>query len=172
MSFHEAPVHLTIGLVICASLLLLRFVRLFGQPPLIGDMLAGLLVGIGLNHVSATLDESNRSLAINIAASLEHLGTIGLVFVVVNALFYAPRNDISGHSTSNAKAVFIVTLTNCIPSLLIGAWLAIQYAASHDIAATPSFLILIGVSMSISAVPVLAGILKELNLQQREQQKM
>ena len=49
MSHHEVSVHLTIGLVILASLILHRVARLLGQPPLIGDMLAGLLVGIALN---------------------------------------------------------------------------------------------------------------------------
>ncbi len=165
MSHHEVSVHLTIGLVILASLILHRVARLLGQPPLIGDMLAGLLVGVALNLMGKLFFDSTSSLATATARSLEDLGAIGLVFIVVKALFHAPRSDAATEGISNARAVIAITLTNCLPSLLIGGWLAVQYASAHELRATPAFVILIGVSMSISAVPVLAGILVELGLQ-------
>ena len=165
MSTHEAPIHLTIGLVILASLILHRVARLLGQPPLVGDMLAGLLVGVALNLMGTLFFDASNSLAKTTAASLEDLGTIGLVFIVVNALFHAPKNDAESGGISNTRAVLAVTLTNCLPALLIGGWLAVKYASAHELSATPAFIILIGVSMSVSAVPVLAGILVELKLQ-------
>ena len=165
MSTHEAPIHLTIGLVILASLILHRVARLLGQPPLVGDMLAGLLVGVALNLMGTLFFDASNSLAKTTAASLEDLGTIGLVFIVVNALFHAPKNDAESGGISNTRAVLAVTLTNCLPALLIGGWLAMKYASAHELSATPAFIILIGVSMSVSAVPVLAGILVELKLQ-------
>lgn len=165
MTAFESPVHLVIGLVILASLVLHRAARFFGQPPLIGDMFAGLLVGIALNLVGKAFGDSSGTVATSTASSLEHLGTIGLIFIVVNALFHAPSNNTTGDRATNSQAVLIVALTNCVPALLIGGWLAVQYATAHDMPATPAFIILIGVSMSISAVPVLAGILAELGLQ-------
>ena len=70
MSTHEAPIHLTIGLVILASLMLHRVARLLGQPPLVGDMLAGLLVGVALNLMGALFFDASNSLAKTTAASL------------------------------------------------------------------------------------------------------
>jgi len=165
MSMLEAPVSLTIGVVILSSLILHRLARVFGQPPLIGDMCAGLLVGVALNFVGKAFESSSSNLANSTAVSLVHLGEIGLIFLVVNALFHAPRGNSVKGGASDARAILLVTLTNCIPPFLIGGWLAIQYASAHELPATPAFLILIGVSMSISAVPVLAGILVELGLQ-------
>ena len=165
MSMLEAPVSLTIGVVILASLILHRLARLIGQPPLVGDMCAGLLVGVALNFIGKAFENSSSTLANSTAVSLVHLGEIGLIFLVVNALFHAPRGNAVTEGVSEVKAVLLVTLTNCIPPFLIGGWLAIQYASAHGLPASPAFLILIGVSMSISAVPVLAGILIELGLQ-------
>ena len=164
MNAIESPIHLVIGLVILASLILHRVARLFGQPPLIGDMLAGLLVGVALNLIGKAFGDASGTLATSTANSLEHLGTIGLVFIVVNALFHAPSNHTADDGATSGKAVLMVTLANCVPSLLIGGWLAVQYATAREMPATPAFIILIGVAMSISAVPVLAGILVELGL--------
>ncbi len=166
MSTLEAPIALTIGVVILASLALHRLARAFGQPPLVGDMCAGLLIGVVLNFIGKAFENTSSTLANSTAHSLVHLGEIGLIFLVVNALFHAPRgNTETSGGASDSKAVLLITLTNCVPPFLVGGWIALQYASAHDLPASPAFLILIGVSMSISAVPVLAGILIELGLQ-------
>lgn len=63
----ESPIHLVIDLVILASLILHRVARLFGRPPLIGDMLAGLLVGIALNLIGKAFGDASGTLATSTA---------------------------------------------------------------------------------------------------------
>lgn len=165
MSSLEVPIHLTVGGVMLASIVLHRAVRVFGQPQVIGEILAGLVVGVALNLIGEAFGGVSGALARSTASTLDHIGTIGLVFVVVNALFRAPPSAQSADESTGRKTVLIVTIANSVPALLVGGWLAFEYSRARDIAPTPAFVLLVGVAMSISAVPVLARILAELNME-------
>lgn len=164
MSTLDIPVHLAVGGVILASLMLHRAARFLGQPQVVGEILAGLVVGIALNSFGEALGGTSGALARSTAVALDDLGTIGLVFVVLNALFLAPPTSKASDKSTGRRAVLVVALANCLPALITGGWLATRYASAHALTATPAFVLLVGAAMSISAVPVLARILVELDL--------
>ena len=164
MSTFDTPIHLTAGGVILASLMLQRAARFLGQSQVVGEILAGLVVGIALNSFGEALGGTPGELARSTAVALDDLGTVGLVFVVLNALFLAPPTSKASDKSTDLRAVLVVVLANFLPALLAGGWLATRYVSAHALSATPAFVLLVGAAMSISAVPVLARILVELDL--------
>lgn len=165
MTAAEVPIPLTVGGVILASVLLHRAVRVFGQPKVVGEIFAGLAVGVALNAFSGLFGDSSGLLAKSTATALDSIGSIGLVFIVLNALFQSSSQNGELQRSVNSRAVLTVTLANTVPSFVVGAWMAVKYAESRDLQATPAFVLLVGTSVTISAVPVLARILAELHLE-------
>ncbi|CAN5413929.1 hypothetical protein BH09PSE5_BH09PSE5_50430 [soil metagenome] len=158
----ELPIFLLLGGILLVSLVCRRAAGIVGQPQVVGEILAGLAVGLLLAHSAATGDAAAAGSTRSLSRSISLLGDFGLVFMVVNALF----QDHVGKAltVTRDRTVLVVTAANIVPAALCAAWLGFNYADSHAIESKSAFVLLIGVAASISAVPVLARMLDELKL--------
>jgi Kef-type K+ transport system membrane component KefB len=157
----EFPIHLVIAGVLAVSLLFRGLATKVGQPQVVGEILAGLVVGLGLSTIGHQIGMPDV-LFQSLSSSLNLLGNFGLVFLVMNALFNNP-SDLN-LSKEGKRTVLYVTLANVLPSFIGGGWLGYQYAMAHAIETKSAFILLVSVASSMSAVPVLARILSELKL--------
>ncbi len=137
------------------------FISKFSQPPVIGEILAGILLGpslLGLffPEFSALLFPEHSF------ANLHFLSQIGLIlfmFVVGMELDYDKLKK-------QSKASMVISHISIIFPFFLGTLLAYVIYPSfvtEDISFT-AFALFIGITMSITAFPVLARILKDRNL--------
>jgi Kef-type K+ transport system membrane component KefB len=122
--------------------------RRFDQPPVVGEIVAGILVGPTLWHgtLSATL------FPIDVRPFLTALADVGVaLFMFVVGLDFEP-------STLNGKrhvTVAIAIGSMALPFAL-GALLAVGVAPSHAHGHPLGFVLFLGAAMSVTAFPVLA----------------
>lgn len=127
-----------------------------GQPPVIGEMVAGLL--LGPSFFGWLMPESSAALfAGPTLPALNALSQLGLVLFM---FFIGVRVDV--HKVEAKRTVAMVTsATSIVIPFALGAWLASQL---HDRLApsgvgTLPFALFFGAALSITAFPVLARIL-------------
>lgn len=127
-----------------------------GQPPVIGEMVAGLL--LGPSFFGWLMPESSAALfAGPTLPALNALSQLGLVLFM---FFIGVRVDV--HKVEAKRTVAMVTsATSIVIPFALGAWLAYQL---HDRLApsgvgTLPFALFFGAALSITAFPVLARIL-------------
>jgi Kef-type K+ transport system membrane component KefB len=161
MSMTAAQVgSLLAGLAVIVTLarLLGAVFRRIGQPPVVGEILAGVLLGptffgLGLeNHLFP---------AVQVRPALEGLANVGLVlfmFIVGYEL------DTSMTRSQSGQAVAI-SLGSIVVPLGLGTGLGFWLASQQHIAKHVPFALFIGVAMSITAFPVLARILTDRGMQ-------
>ncbi|HZN37652.1 MAG TPA: cation:proton antiporter [Planctomycetota bacterium] len=135
--------------------------RLFGQPPVIGEMLAGILLGpsaFGLlaPAASAFLFPASISPMLNIIAQV---GVVLFLFLVGLELDTAVLKKRTQASVAVSHASIVV------PFVLGGALALLLYPrlSSNDVPFL-AFALFVGVSMSVTAFPVLARILTDTGL--------
>jgi Kef-type K+ transport system membrane component KefB len=158
----------TLAVVIALGTLLARLFRYVGQPPVIGEVVAGILLGPSLlgaispdaMHLlipSRATDPHGQVPAAMMAVS--QLGVILYMFLVgldLNAARLAGK----------ARAAMAVSHSSIIAPFLLGSLLALGLypAYSHRGVPFTSFALFMGVAMAITAFPVLARILTDRNL--------
>jgi Kef-type K+ transport system membrane component KefB len=162
---HEAPgddalrqVLTALAAVVIAGRLAARLLARIGQPPVIGEVVAGILLGpslIGEKASSLVLPAS----AAPVLGVIAQLGIILYMFIVglqLNAGLVRRRAQ-SVVATSHASI--------CLPFVL-GALLALYLypRLSNQGVSFTSFALFLGVAMSITAFPVLARILSDRGL--------
>jgi Kef-type K+ transport system membrane component KefB len=157
----ELPLFMFLGVTLVVVLCFRRLAAAVGQPQVIGEIAAGLVMGAVLAAGGAWWDEA-RFRSASLLPSLSMLGDFGLIFLVVNALL-ADRAEAPVPRGAGWRAGCL-TLANVLPAFLATACLAHWYARSHEIASPAAFVVLISAACSISAVPVLARLLAELGL--------
>ncbi len=141
------------------------FQRFLGQPSVIGEIFAGLALGPSLlGAVSPALQAF--ILPVDAAPFISMIAKVGVVlFMFLVGLELDPRM-----SRKHGQATLIISHTSIIIPFLLGAMLALvlypRYA-SQDVDFTV-FSLFIGVSMSVTAFPVLARILTDLGAQRTE----
>ncbi|WOB51074.1 cation:proton antiporter [Xanthomonas hydrangeae] len=147
-----------LGLARACGALLQRF----GQPPVIGEMAAGLL--LGPIAFGAWLPDLHGVLfASNSLPPLSGLANIGVVLFmfIVGVELRAPEG-----TTAQVRASILVGLSGIVLPLLLGLaaapWLFARFAP-QGIGFWP-FALFIAAAMSVTAFPVLARILKDRNL--------
>ena len=153
---------LTQLLVILASARLAgRIVRSAGQPPVIGEMLAGLALGPPV--LGALAPGTMRALfpdgGMVPLATLSQLGVILFMFVV------GLRLDLTALRGRVRSAIAISHASIVVPFVLgagLGTWLHPDLAG-RGVARLP-FVLFCGAAMSVTAFPVLARILADRNL--------
>lgn len=149
---------LALAAVIVVGQLLGRLLRLLGQPPVIGEVIAGILLGpslIGTEFSQQILpDDVAPYLAI-----IAQLGVILYMFVVGLEL------DIAALRREAPSAVAIALAGMVIPFLL-GAALALALFVDWAPPRVPftSFSLFLGVALAVTAFPVLARILADLRM--------
>jgi Kef-type K+ transport system membrane component KefB len=152
---------LQIIVIIVAARLFGAIFRRLGQPPVMGEMVAGIalgpsVLGLVLPQATAFLFPPNSMTTL---AVFSQVGVVLFMFVVGMEL------DLQ-HVRERASAAIMVSHVGIIVPFLLGAALALVLYGS---VATPgtsfsAFALFMGIAMSITAFPVLARILKDRGL--------
>ncbi len=150
--------------IFIASRLCSAIAKKVGQPQVIGEIIAGLLLGPSLfgslfPKIFDWVFPSNSSMVLNI------LSQIGLIFLMFQI---GLEFDFSHLQKQNIKKnVFLISAMGILFPFALG-WLFGEY--SHSILAPTvnefGYKLFIGTAMSITAIPILGRIMMELNLTQ------
>jgi Kef-type K+ transport system membrane component KefB len=153
---------LALAVILVASRLVGAVFRRLGQPPVIGEVLAGILLGPSLlGRVSpAALAFLLPPVVLPYLGILAQVGVILFMFLV--GLELDPRLLRSG-----TRATVAISQAGILVPFLLGSLLALwlyPMLASRDVPFT-AFALFLAVSMSITAFPVLARILTDRGMQ-------
>ncbi|MEU0213665.1 cation:proton antiporter [Streptomyces sp. NPDC006265] len=162
MSDPLLPVLLAVPVVVLACQAGGRAVRLLGQPPVIGEILAGILLGPSLlGWLAPTVQQ--HLLPPSVLPVTSALGTLGLLaFLFLTGL----ELDLRSLRTTRG-AVAAVSLTGLLLPMALGAALAAAlypHFAPDGVERLP-FTLFVAVALSITAFPVLARILADRGLE-------
>lgn len=153
---------MTLVAVIALGWLLSTLFRYLGQPPVIGEVVAGIALGPSLlgqlwpDATSFLLPDSSAPF-LNVVAQI---GIVLYMFLVGLELDPAMLRE-------RTKATITISHASIVLPFVLGSALALflyPRLASHDIPFT-SFALFLGVAMSITAFPVLARILTDRGMQ-------
>ncbi len=152
---------LALVVIICATRLGGELAKKISQPPVIGETIAGILLGPSLLGLLAP-GVSAYVLPTSISPQLSIVAQIGIILYMflVGLEIDLPSLRKSAHSTISISHASIV-LPFMLGSIL-SLWLYDTYAPPQ--VNFTSFALFLGVSMSITAFPVLARILTDQNL--------
>lgn len=145
-------------IIVGGAALARRAMRALRQPPLLGELLLGLLLGPSLlgwawpEAEAVFFPEENRPL-------LEALAWIGIILFI-----YSVGSELEW-TRSEARPIFFVAMGGLIVPFVLGSVLALR-APSWFFPGAPSFegMIVLGIVMSVSAIPVLGRLLRETGL--------
>ena len=152
---------LQIVVIVVAARLVGTLFRRMGQPAVIGEMLAGILLGPSL--LGLLFPDALGFLFP--AASLGTLKLLSQVGVILFMFLVGMDLDLR-HLREKAHAAVMVSHASILLPMLLGVGLALFLYASQAPAgvAFTSFALFMGIAMSITAFPVLARILEERNM--------
>jgi Kef-type K+ transport system membrane component KefB len=152
------PVLLCLATVIALGRLMGRLLAHLGQPPVIGDVLAGIMLGPSL------LGYFHPKLPgwILPPDAAPHVGIIAQ-FGIILYMFLVGLELNAGLLRQRAHATVAVSHASIVAPFLLGAALALLLypRLSHDGVPFTSFALFMGVAMAITAFPVLARILTD-----------
>jgi Kef-type K+ transport system membrane component KefB len=159
--------HILIALaaVVVAGRGLGRLFRRFGQPPVVGEVIAGILLGPSL------LGRIAPGLAAFVLppSVAPHLGVIAQLGVMLY-MFIVGLELNASHLRHRAHATVAISHASIVAPFVLGSLLALYLyprLATSDVSFT-SFALFMGVAMSITAFPVLARILTDRNMASTE----
>lgn len=140
----------------CASL----FARI-GQPPVVGEMFAGIMLGPSLFGALAPVTAA----ALFPPTSLSPLSTVSQIAVVIFMFGVGTELDVS-RLRSHATAAIAISQAGIVVPLLLGTALGSALHGAYAPAGVGrwTFALFIGVAMSITAFPVLARIVADRGL--------
>ncbi|MEW1691409.1 cation:proton antiporter [Streptomyces sp. NPDC091265] len=162
MSDPLLPVLLAVPVVILACQAAGRAVRLLGQPPVIGEILAGILLGPSLlGWLAPSLQHHLLPPSVlPITSALGNLGLLAFLFLIGLEL------DLRTLRTTRG-AIAAVSLSGILLPMALGAALAsalYPHFAPAEVGRLP-FTLFVAVALSITAFPVLARILADRGLE-------
>jgi len=149
---------LQIILIILAARLTAALFRKLGQPPVMGEMVAGIVLGpsvLGLLSPAAML-------FLFPPASLVPLELLSQIGVVLFMFVVGMELDVQ-HLREKAGAVIMISHASIVVPFLLGTTLALVLYESLAPAGTSfiAFALFLGIAMSLTAFPVLARILED-----------
>lgn len=149
-----------VAIIVLARLVGLVF-RRFGQPPVVGEIAAGILLGPSLLGRLAP-QATAFLLPASIVPQLRTLADIGVIIY----MFLVGIDFDLGHLRKRTQSAIVVSHASIVTPFVLGAMLAVWL---YERWAPPSigfgiFASFIGVSMSVTAFPVLARILTDRGL--------
>lgn len=144
---------LDLSIIIGAARLFGAVARRVGQPPVVGEILAGVLMGPTLFGTAIT----GTMFPAEIRLALDSLANVGLVLFMFIVGYELDKRMLRG---SGRTAVGVAICSVALP-LAGGTLLALWLADRHDVARVPPFALFIGVAMAITAFPVMARILTD-----------
>ncbi|HEY6804657.1 MAG TPA: cation:proton antiporter [Pyrinomonadaceae bacterium] len=148
-------------LIIAAAKIVAALFSRIGQPPVMGEMVAGIALGPSL--LGWLFPQASAFLFP--ASSMTTLGVLSQIGVVLFMFVVGAELDLQ-HLKEKASSAIMVSHASIIVPFLLGSALAISLYSSlaPDNTAFMPFALFMGVAMSITAFPVLARILKDRNL--------
>jgi len=162
----------TLAAVVALGAVLSRLLRFFGQPPVIGEVIAGILLGpsllgaiwpegLDLLIPSAASDPHGR-----VPAALKAVSQLGVILY----MFLVGLELNAARMAKRAHAAVAVSHASIVLPFVLGSALAIGLypVFSHDGVPFTSFALFMGAAMSITAFPVLARILTDRGLDKTE----
>jgi Kef-type K+ transport system membrane component KefB len=160
----DALVHVLVALtaVLITGRLLGLLFRYIGQPPVIGEVVVGILLGpsvLGRLWPEAAAFVMPTSVA-------PYLGVLGQLGVILY-MFLVGLELNAGHLRDRARAVVGISHASIVVPFILGAALALilyPRLSSREVPFT-SFALFVGVALAITAFPVLARILTDRKMQ-------
>jgi Kef-type K+ transport system membrane component KefB len=145
-----------LAIIILLARLLGALARRLGQPPVVGEIVAGILLGPTLLHgqITATLFPAA------LKAPLSALASLGLVLFMFVVGYEVDLLLIRGR----ARVAASVSVASIALPLVLGAALGVWLAHRYHVKNVGTFVFFIGISMSVTAFPVLARILVDRGL--------
>jgi Kef-type K+ transport system membrane component KefB len=142
-----------LAIIILLARLLGMAAKRLGQPPVLGEIIAGILLGPTLFHgkIAATLFPAALKLPLS---ALANLGVVMFMFTVGYQL---DKRLFRGHERVAAS----VSVSSVILPLSLGTWLGVWLAGRHHVHDVLPFALFVGTAMSVTAFPVLARILTD-----------
>ena len=124
-----------------------------GQPPVLGEIIAGILLGPTLfdGKITATL------FPITVRPALSALANLGVVMFMFAVGYLLDLRLIRGRE----RVAVSVSVSSIILPLSLGAWLGAWLASRHHVHQVLPFALFVGTAMSVTAFPVLARILTD-----------
>jgi K+:H+ antiporter len=148
--------------VIVVGLILAKCFAYLGQPPVIGEVIAGILLGPSLLGPEA----SALILPTTIAPFLGVIAQLGVILYM-----FTVGLSLQGERLKHrARAAVAISHASIVVPFLLGALLALNLYPQLSSREVPfsSFALFMGVAMSITAFPVLARILTDRGMMQTE----
>src|SRR5215472_6832251 len=144
-------------IIILARLFGLAAKRL-GQPPVLGEITAGILLGPTLfdGKITATL------FPVTLRPALSALASLGVVMFMFVIGYELDLRLLRGRERVAAS----VSVSSVILPLALGTWLGVWLASRHHVHQVLPFALFVGTAMSVTAFPVLARILTDRGLHQ------
>jgi Kef-type K+ transport system membrane component KefB len=152
---------ITLGAVIVLGRVIGRLFRRVGQPLVLAEMIAGMLLGPTI--LGAVWPEAQRAiLPVQVIPFLDVVAKLGIVFYMFLVGLELDLTLIRRH----VNAMVMTSHASIVLPFVLGALLSVYLYprfASGDVPFT-SFTLLVAIAMSITAFPVLARILSEVGL--------
>ncbi|MFI8889322.1 cation:proton antiporter [Streptomyces paradoxus] len=158
MTSHQT-VMLMVGLALILTLahLLGRLARRCGQPAVIGEILAGILLGPTLLHGAL----SETLVPVDTRPMLTALGNLGIALFMFLVGLELDYRLLRGNGRTTAG----VAVGSIVCAFGLGVLLALYLWNDHTVEHRLAFLLFIGAAMSVTAFPVLARILTDQGIQ-------
>ena len=149
---------LALAAVVITGRVLGTIFRFIGQPPVIGEVVAGILLGPSfLGAVSH--DTYTFVLPASVAPGLGLIAQLGVVLYMFLVGIELDTEGLKGQLRSTVG----IALTSIVVPFALGVWLATRLYQDWSPSGVPftHFMLFLGVAMSITAFPVLARILAD-----------
>lgn len=158
MTTHQTVMTMVgLALILVLAHLLGRLARRCGQPAVLGEILAGVLLGPTLFHGAL----SDAVFPSDVRPMLSTLGNLGVALFIFLVGLELDHRLLRG----NKRAAFGVSVGSIVCSFGLGAVLAVWLWNDHPLGSRLGFVLFIGAAMSITAFPVLARILTDRGIQ-------
>lgn len=148
-----ARLFLALGIVLAAAGLCGFLARRLGQPPVIGEIVAGVVIGSGLLPAVVT----EPVLGGDVPGLLGGLADVGLALFMFGLGHELDPGELRGR----ARTVVSVAAGSAVLPLAGGCLLALALAEEHGPSGRTGFVLFTGVAMAVTAFPVLARILAD-----------
>jgi len=142
-----------LAIIILLARLLGMAAKRLGQPPVLGEIIAGILLGPTLfeGKITATL------FPITLRPSLTALANLGVVVFMFAVGYQLDLHLFRGRERGAAS----VSVSSVIVPLSLGTGLGVWLASRHHVHHVLPFALFVGTAMSVTAFPVLARILTD-----------
>lgn len=140
-------------LILAAARVLGWLAEKVGQPPVVGEIAAGILAGPTVlgHHLSTSI------FPMDTRPALTALANVGIALF----MFVAGMETDLGRFAKNRSAVPVVSLSAYVLPFALGSAAALTILARHQTGSRIAFVLFVGCSLAVTAFPVLARILHD-----------